>query len=660
MPPDSAQGSKPDDLIDLSDIMDDGPEGASLSNPQDSGDMSFDQELEDLFSDALPDEGPKGAPGKGGDDDILELGDDDLADFGQPDPGKTGQAAPDDLIDLSDLPSLDDEAGASAGEEDLLELTDLVEDGESQGGEDILELTDLEEIPDENAPLAAAADGTGDDALDLDLTDLIEEAPEAAPAVEDGEPDLSDLLASGPVETSAEAAKAQEADSGLDADLELELPDLDFVADEAILEPALDMPGDAEEPAPAEDVEAAEAAEAIATAPEPDATPAEPEAELEEEEEGPIPAFAEEALDMAPEETPEEAPAGEPDAAPGGAAYSAVAAGAAAGIDLAALDAIIEQAGGPPAEEPQPAYAAAIADEEFTAVKDRMAALEERVDALHERFAALPGQDALEALGEKLTAGFQELLRQGLDALRADLPAAPETPDVATAPDLAASLDGFKDELTRLVDAKLDEAREDILARIPQPVPAPEPEALAALVKDALKDEILEEAKALAPDADALAAQAAEIAAAKALEAVPDAALLKREIAQEVAQQVASDLAGVKDAVLAEMKAALPDADDLIGRAKEAALAELRESLPKPPAPPPPVNIDGLMDEVAALSQRVEALGAALALRSTKVDLDAAATRIKMGLLEEIDRSASAAAVKVLREEIQALLDEME
>jgi len=659
MSPDSAPGSAPDDLIDLSDIMDDGPEGASPSNPQSDGDMSFDQELEDLFSDALPEEGPKDAPGQGADDDVLELGD-ELADFGGA--SETGDAD-DDLIDLSGMTPIEDDVLG----DDALELTDLVEDGTDQDGDDILELTELEEID------AAPAQDDDDGAMDLDLTDLVEEpAPAHEPAASElEEPDLSDLL-------SLDDAKTDEAPGSLDAlgdDEPLDLPEIDFAAAEEALdasadegelagesgspdlpdlsdmadlpelsdapelemdeletsgleEPALEMdepaigqdagasldaglPEDFDEPADDGAPDIADVANV------PDDTDALAAGEPEEaEDDGPIPAFAEEALDMAPDMDSDEAPQ-EPSSADMAAAFAASAASAASastrasavaeGIDLAALDAIIEEAGGPPAEEPE--AAGAVDAGELEAVRERMAALEDRLGALDDKLAALPGQDALESLGDKLTAGFNELLRQGIDDLRSDLSAATEM-------------------------------------AVPEPVDA-----------DALKAEIaghvdarVEEIKAQLPDEETLSARIAE-AVEKALENIPDAAALTRE---------------VKDAVLAEATAslpALPDADALALSVKESVLAEIRESLPEPAEPQElvdPAEVDGLRQEMAALSGRLDALAAEIAQRATRLDLEAAATKVKMGLMEEIERSASAAAVKVLREEIQALLDEME
>lgn len=604
MSPDSAPGSNPDDLIDLSDIMDDSA-GASGA---DAGDAGFDQELEDLFSDALPDDPGAPAPAAKANeqtagDDAIELEDMDFSDLGVDDaPSSPAEAeddiidltgfdaesadpaqddADDDLIDLSEFAPVEETETTASGaeeagqsEDDLLELTDLVEEpADAQTSEaaavedDFLELTDLEEIEGEKS---ATPESVGEmDADALDLTDLAA-APEAA-AADDAipeEPDLSDLLDEDAPEEHAAAASAAPVETpAMDETMELELPDIDLDLDaaaDATLD-ASDLADLVDEPEAAEAPESTETAEADLDAlaaelgaDEQDAADLELDFEEEAEAETPAepaepeetaPAFAEQALDMAPEE-----------AALAGAGAGAGAA-AANGIDLAALDAIIEEAGGPPAEEPAPGASIASA-EEFQEARDRIAALEAKTDALADKLDALPGTDALEALGEKLTAGFGEMLRREMDALKDGL----SGHDDASAETIESAVSGAKDELLASMSESLDALRTEIEGKIPAP--------------------------AEAPDAEALSLQ-------------------------------------VKERILPELQAAMPDAE-------------------------------AIARDLEAFSGRLDALASEIEKRATKVDLDAAATRIKMLLLEDIERSAAAAAAKVLREEIKALAEEEE
>lgn len=589
MSPDSAPGSNPDELIDLSDIMDDGP-GAPGAAGAGDGDAGFDQELEDLFSDALPDDPVASAPAakakeQAAGDDAGELEDIDFSDLGIEDAASPSAEADEDIIDLTGFDAASDDSGApdaadddlidlseftpveeletaepgaeEAGqpEEDLLELTDLVEEPadapSSEPEEDILELTDLEEVSGESAEAPAGIDEMDVDAINL--TDLAPEAPAAmaGEAVLE-EPDLSDLLDEDAPEE--HAASASGPAPAMDETVELELPDIDLEmeadADATLEAPDLsDLVAESETAVSPEAPETAEEADLDALAAElganePDAADLELDFEEEAvaEPEEAAPAFAEQALDMAPEE-----------AAP------AIGAAVASGIDLAALDAIIEDAGGPPAEEPAPAAPIASA-EEFQEARDRIAALEAKTDALADKLDALPGADALEALGEKLTAGFDEMLRREMDALKDGLPGRDDsgTGDVATA------VSEVKDELLASITEGLDALRTEIEGKIPDPP--------------------------VAPDIAALAAE-------------------------------------VKEQILPELQAALPDPDGLAGK-------------------------------IEALSERLDALGVEIEKRAATVDLEAVGARIKTELMEDIERSAAAAAAKVLREEIKALAEE--
>lgn len=546
MSPDSAPGSNPDELIDLSDIMDDGP-GAPGAAGADVGDASFDQELEDLFSDALPDDPGAPAPAakakeQAAGDDAGELEDMDFSDLGIEDAASPSAETDEDIIDLTGFDAANDDSGIpDVADDDLIDLSEFtpveeLKTVESGAEEDVLELTELEEVSGEM------------DVDAIDLTDLAAEAPAAmaGEAVLE-EPDLSDLLDDDAPEE--HAASASGPAPAMDDTVELELPDIDLEM-EADADATLEAPDMSDLVAEAETAAEADldALAAALGANEQDVADLELDleddaaAELAESEEA-APAFAEQALDMAPEE-----------AAP------AIGAAVAAGIDLAALDAIIEDAGGPPAEEPAPAAIASA--EEFQEARDRIAALEAKTDALADKLDALPGADALEALGEKLTAGFDEMLRREMDALKDGLPGR----DASGTDDLTTALSGVKDELLASMSEGLDALRTEIEDKIPAPP--------------------------VAPDVAALAAE-------------------------------------VKEQILPELQAALPDPDGIAGK-------------------------------IEALSERLDALGAEIEKRAATVDLEAAAARIKTELLEDIERSAAAAAAKVLREEIKALAEEEE
>ncbi|MFU2210965.1 hypothetical protein [Solidesulfovibrio sp. C21] len=215
MPTDKPLPESDDDIIDLTDLVEEGSVGDDAGNDA-PVDMSFEQELEDLFGDAEPTPATS-APATDdamadlfGDDDAKAEGDDLLAQFDAapkpaahtPEASGTDEApaAPeeaDDALDLSDMSlsafepeapqsqAADEGPGREPSMDDLLgDLPPAPDEAPATtGGPDLAELDAIEETP-AVAPLAAATAG----AIDLAALDkLIDTAKGPAPESPDEE-----------------------------------------------------------------------------------------------------------------------------------------------------------------------------------------------------------------------------------------------------------------------------------------------------------------------------------------------------------------------------------------------------------------------------------------------------------------------------------------
>jgi len=235
MPP--TPPSSKGDLLDLGDL-DMKPAGGASKSPE----SDFEKELEALFAEELAssDEKPASAPPVGApefEEDVLLL--DDLVADAPPAQaaGAGGPAVEEDILDLGDFAAdgplditpPDETPGGKDGGIDTGALDDLISGlGEAQKpapdlfgasepepahGSAPLDSTDMDELLESldvpkarqaAAPAAEAAEGPGEDLLELSLGDLVEETPQAAPV-------------------QAEPVQAEPLDLG---GLELTLPDL--------------------------------------------------------------------------------------------------------------------------------------------------------------------------------------------------------------------------------------------------------------------------------------------------------------------------------------------------------------------------------------------------------------------------------------------------
>ncbi|EFL50369.1 conserved hypothetical protein [Solidesulfovibrio fructosivorans JJ]] len=244
MPTDKPLSETDDDIIDLTDLVEEGSGGGDAGDDA-PVDMSFEQELEDLFGDAEPTPAQSAAPADTADD----AGGDDAIDL----TGLEVEEAPEkpaedeDAIDLAGLGVDEDEAPAAAeapapgAEEEA--MADLFGDDAAKAeGDDLLAQFDAAKEPAAEAPATdeALAEGEADEALDIsdmalsalesetpagkepgeapqlepsmdDLLGDLPPAPEGAPA-EAGGPDLAELATI--EETSAAPAAATAAAAG--------------------------------------------------------------------------------------------------------------------------------------------------------------------------------------------------------------------------------------------------------------------------------------------------------------------------------------------------------------------------------------------------------------------------------------------------------------
>jgi|GEM_PF-1505493 len=213
MPTQKPRLAADDDIIDLTDLGDAGGSGSD----DEPVDMSFENELDDLFGDvdSAPAKAAAPATDDASDDDVL-----DLTGLGLDEPTAASDAddADDDALDLAGF-ALGDDAATADADDDVLDLAGLDLDAPSAtagGDDDALDLAGLD-LNDEAAPATAGAD---DDALDLAGMDFGDDALSA----DAGEAD-SDALDLGGLDF--DAGEPAPATAGADDDA-LDLGDLDF------------------------------------------------------------------------------------------------------------------------------------------------------------------------------------------------------------------------------------------------------------------------------------------------------------------------------------------------------------------------------------------------------------------------------------------------
>jgi len=242
MPPAKPEAPRDEDLLDLSDIAEEGSAAPADSADADDLDASFEQELEDLFADDLGEDPKASAPAAGKApakkaaqtfDDALLLEDEkaepalpdiDLGVPGDDAAGEMDAAGLDELIDGLGPGASAKPSAAPAEDEEILSLDDLVAE-EAAAEEPAEELLDDALVLDEalEAPAGAEEDvlslddalaldesaevpgDSGEDILSLDDALVLDEGAEAEITLDDALPE-ADLLAGDEPEISLDQA----------------------------------------------------------------------------------------------------------------------------------------------------------------------------------------------------------------------------------------------------------------------------------------------------------------------------------------------------------------------------------------------------------------------------------------------------------------------
>lgn len=658
-----------DDIIDLTDLVEEG--GAGNGAADDGVDMSFEQELDDLFGDAepLPAKAPPAAAAPAdadGEDDLF-----DLAGFEVDDEPKPAAASDDDAIDLSNFGldddaddplaglGLDDDKPAPPAAPDLAEVSFDLGPGDAAKAPDAADsLDDIDFDGLDAAPADAAA--SPDEPMDLADLDFETATPEAAAT---GEPeavaailaDLDDDEAPKAVsDADLDALLAESGDDEPLPDLLGTLPDVPE-ADAALA--AFDTAPD--QPTPRDSLPEADDLTDFADLSDVDETPAEA-----------IPLAAAAAV------------------AVGAAAMPAMAARAQAGpsvggIDLGALDNLIDSSKAPAVEAETPAPDKALAG--------RIAALEAAAAELAGRLDALPPPPDENALAVALAGRLESALTLRVESLLAKYEPAPD----------ASSL---KDDILAEVRASLEDHRVALLAELPPPVAAPSGDLDAALerLRESLArlealgqgrhtqfedfaramETSLAELRRDLPDpedfvtgkrlAEALDNQGETLAASLDARFEATAEVARQEV-QTLAASVEERLADVAETARQAAVAEIRNLDarfDALAQALEPRLenlekeridpdalaATLRETLLADVAPAR--ALDNLAAAVDAAAKDARDALDGLGGRVTSGDLDAALKTLRASLLAELETAVPKAAAAVIREEIAVLLQE--
>lgn len=309
--------------------------------------------------------------------------------------------------------------------------------------------------------------------------------------------------------------------------------------------------------------------------------------------------------------------------------------------------------------------------------------LEQQVEALRTELSALPAQ--IEARVDEKLADLQAT---------SESQAEPQPDAASMIAELKESLEqqneALKAELSALVppaQAPLDEAalaervKQEVLSALPEPVAQPEPidaEALAAQLK-ARVDEKLADLQAASESQADPAAMIAELK--ESLEQQNEA--LKSELFALAAPQESSqpvDEEALAERVKQEVLSALPapaaapegdGADEALAKVQElsgrvdAELAEVMARIEAVPAPADTAALTGKLDDLAARQEQILARLDALEAKPAAPDLGGLVSRdelaaLRQSILDEMQKAVPAAAAKIIREEIQALVREMD
>lgn len=530
MATDKSLADSDDDIIDLTDLVEEGSAGDVPSGDDGPVDMSFEQELEDLFGDAEPAAPTAPTAAAGDDGDLMDLAGFDVDET--PDKASPATDPDDDVMDLAGFevnasPSPAPATAAADADDDVMDLAGLDFD-EAPAAPEVPAAAAGDDEAKAPAPSATAASPSQDDEVDV-LPDLGSEL-----ATDDISPVAADQETAG-----APAAETTPADDAMD------LSDLDLSAFEPESPPAA-----SEAPATEAGTAQTDLLETVPYAPDISDMPE----SLDDETTGMadlsgLPLFDEPAPAVPADEA---APAS---TATGEAAMTAMAVAAAAAsgaamarpttpqatigaIDLGALDNLIDSAKGPlPPPEPEAAPATARLD----ALSERIASLETATATLFDKVESLPPATDGEALADALSARLEDALSERLEAV---LAGQPPMPDVAG-------------------------LRSDILAEIERRVPD-----RASLLADLQA--------ALAPQFESLRGNgepAGKAETTAALDSLRES-LVRLEALTQGRQTKFEDFAETMEARLAELRRALPGPDAYASTESVGdALETLRENL---------------------------------------------------------------------------------
>lgn len=727
-----------DDIIDLTDLVEEG--GAGNGAADDGVDMSFEQELDDLFGDAepLPAKAPPAAAAPAdaaGEDDLF-----DLAGFEVDDEPKAAAASDgeDDLIDLAGFEAEDaaPKATAAAADDDAVDLSNFGLDDDADDPLAGQGLGDGKPASPAAAPAASADDGDALDLVGLGLDD--DAAPEAASDLSDvsfedlgpgdaakdadaadslDDIDFGDLDAA-PADAAASATEGDEPMDLGDLDFETATPEADVTGEpEAVAAVLADIDGDEAPKAvsdadidallaePGDDEPLPDLLGTLPDVPEDDAAPDKPAPRDSLPEADDLTDFAD--LPEAEEPSAEAIPLAAAAAAVGAAAMPALAARAQSGpsvggIDLGALDNLIDSSKAPAAEADTPAPDKALAGR-IAALEAAAADLAGRLDALppppdeNALAVALAGrlESALTLRVESLLAKYEPAsdasslkddilaeVRASLEDHRAALLAELPPPPAAASGDLDAALERLRESLARL--EALGQGRhtqfedfarsmETSLAELRRELPDPEDfvtskrldEALSGLGEtlaadlaanldarfEATAETARQEIQTLAASLDERLADLAETARQAAVAEIRSLDARFDDLAETAAataRQEALSLAQALEPRLENLENQRIDPDALAASLHQTLLADVA----------PASALDNLAAAVDAAAQDARDALNGLGGRVTPGDLDAALNTLRANLLAELETAVPKAAAAVIREEIAVLLQE--
>ncbi|MGE4538495.1 MAG: hypothetical protein AB7D37_15580 [Desulfovibrio sp.] len=644
MPTDKPLPENDDDIIDLTDLVEEGSVGGDADNDA-PVDMSFEQELEDLFGDADPTPTKPAAPAAetsmaaDATDDAIDLSGLEVDEAPTATPEKP--AAPeeaDDAFDLAGL-GLDEpeepaaaptEATAAPAADDA--MADLFGDDEAKAeGDDLLAQFDAAQEPAAQAPEASGTDEApaapeeADDALDLSdmsLSAFESEAPQAQADDEGpgGEPSMDDLL--GDLPPAPDEAPATTGG-----------PDL---AELAAIEKTPEVPAAAPLAAAAAGaIDLAALDKLIDTAKGP--TPEAPNEEAADT--GRMDALAAriDALETSTATLCDKIES-LPTAADGDALADA--------LSVRLEDALSERLDAILAGQPQ-------GSDHETLKAEILEAAEERAGTARDALLAEVRQSLarLESLTQDQQGQFTDFtatMETRLDAITRELP----QPDAfATKDSLAASLETLGETLSRDIAGKLDERLTELRRELRETLST----ELASTLDERLS-EAMESAKQTArQEVEALGGVLT--GRIETLESErQDPEKLVAAITDDVTSQVRDALAPSLAAL--EAKPDRADIDAALAPALEALAtkvdkADLDAALERLDAKPDRADLDAAVD--AALAPALEGLAAKL----DRTELDTAINALREELADEIKKLVPKAAADVIREEITALAKEL-